>query len=87
MFEDVREPALKVVAELRSKGIRVAVDWTDRKADKAIKSALKKSIPYVLFIGQREVVDNRYTLKELSSSHEEKLGVDQIAERIKKGRR
>jgi histidyl-tRNA synthetase len=86
MIEDVSEHAHAVVSGLRDNGVKVAVDWMSRKTDKAIKTAVKKQVPFVLFIGHREVNDRLYTLKELASGQEQKLTIDQIVELIKKSR-
>lgn len=76
---DVYSQATEAVAQLRSKGCRVALDATGRKLDKSIKAADKKRIPYVLFIGKDEVESQRFTVRELSSGHEEARTIDEIA--------
>jgi histidyl-tRNA synthetase len=86
MVDDVADHAQTVLNQLREKGIRVTIDWMDRKIDNSIRAAVKKRIPYVLFIGNREVSDQVYSLKELASGQEQKLNIDQIAELISKQR-
>jgi histidyl-tRNA synthetase len=75
---EAHDGALQVAAQLRSAGINTEVDITKRKLDKQIKTALKKKIPYILFVGQSEVEEGEYTLKNLSSETEEKLVVQEI---------
>ncbi|MDB5162903.1 MAG: hisS [Candidatus Saccharibacteria bacterium] len=70
--------ALDIAAQLRKAGINTEVDITERKLDKQIKTALKKKIPYILFVGESEVEKGEYTLKELASETEEKMIVQQI---------
>jgi len=74
--------ALEVATQLREAGIKTEVDITGRKLDKQIKTALKKKIPYILFIGESEVEEGEYTLKDLSSETEEKLIVQEIISKL-----
>jgi histidyl-tRNA synthetase len=70
--------ALEVATKLRKAGIKTEVDITSRKLDKQMKTALKKLIPNILFIGESEVEKGEYTLKNLSRGVEQKLSVQQI---------
>lgn len=78
----VIDGAIEVATELRAAGIKSEVDITGRKLDKQIKTALKKKIPYILFIGESEVEEGQYTLKDLSSETEEKLIVQEIISKL-----
>ena len=51
----VQDEAQEVASSLREKGINVAIDTTDREVDAKIKTAVKREIPYALFIGEEEV--------------------------------
>lgn len=75
--------ALKLAEDLRSEGSRVEVDISLKKADKQIKTALKKDIPYLLFIGEEEINTRLYTLKNTASSKEEKLSFERIVSIVK----
>ncbi|MBI3494359.1 hypothetical protein HY004_00020 [Candidatus Saccharibacteria bacterium] len=81
---EVLANAQKVAQELREKGVNVAVDLSSKKSEKQIKNALKKNIPYLLFIGEEEVKNNIYTLKETATSNERKLSVEDIAKQVKR---
>jgi len=74
--------AVGVATELRKAGIKTEVDITSRKLDKQMKTALKKLIPRILFIGESEVEKGEYTLKDLASGTEEKLTVQQIIDKL-----
>ncbi|CAN5629640.1 histidine--tRNA ligase [soil metagenome] len=87
MLGDVYDEALAVVEQLRDMGVRVAFDFTNRKIDKMIKAADKKSIPYVLFIGEDELNNDQYALKHLESGEEERHGVDRLVSIIKDRRK
>jgi histidyl-tRNA synthetase len=79
---DVLDGAQEVATQLRTAGINTEVDITERKLDKQIKTALKKKIPYILFIGESEVEEGEYTLKELASETEEKMIVQEIINKL-----
>lgn len=80
---DVYDGAQKVVANLREMGLNVAFDITGRKPDKQIKSAAKKGIRYTLFIGEKELAEEQYTLKDLVSGEEEVHGLERIVSTVK----
>ncbi|MES2631309.1 MAG: histidine--tRNA ligase [Patescibacteria group bacterium] len=78
----VLNDALEIATQLRSAGVNTEVDITERKLDKQIKTALKKKIPYILFVGEAEVEHGEFTLKELASETEEKLIVQEIIDKL-----
>lgn len=86
LLEDVYEPAQKVLSELRGMGINVSVDSSGRKADKQLKSADKKGVAYVLFIAQKDLDENQFTLKNLVSGAEERHGLERLVSIIKDAR-
>ncbi len=75
---DVSADAAIVAGELRAKGLNIELDSTTRKLDRQIKTALKKQIPYMLFVGSDEVKSQIYTLKNTLTLDEAKLSLDQI---------
>jgi histidyl-tRNA synthetase len=75
--------AQSLALQLRSAGLKVEVDITGRKLDKQIKTAVKKKIAQVLFVGEEEVAAGEYTLKQLSNETETKLSVTQIVSTLK----
>lgn len=73
---DVYEAAQKVISELRKEGVRLAVDTTGRKLDAQIKAAAKSGTRYVIFIGDKELEEKRFKLKDLISGHEEEHSLE-----------
>lgn len=73
----------KLAQELRQKGLNVAVDISGKKLDKQIKTADKKGIKNVLFVGQDELAKGQYNLKNLETGQEQTLTVEQIFQTIK----
>jgi histidyl-tRNA synthetase len=83
LIGDVLTPAQKVVDELRANGLRVAVDTSGRKTDKQIKTAVKLGIHYAMFIGEREIKDNMFELRNLVTGDEERHGVPRTVSLLK----
>jgi histidyl-tRNA synthetase len=75
--------AQKLAKQLREEGVNTELDITGRKLDKQVKTAIKKSIPYMLFIGQKELDEETYTLKEVATSTEQKLPFSRLVGAIK----
>ncbi|OYX43286.1 histidine--tRNA ligase [Candidatus Saccharibacteria bacterium 32-49-12] len=71
--ESVVDGADALARKLRSEGVRVELDITGRKLDKQIKTALKKQIPFVAFVGEDELSSGVYTVRNLVDSSEEKM--------------
>jgi histidyl-tRNA synthetase len=76
---DVYEKAQKTLGELRQKGVNAAVDATGRKLDAQIKSAVKSGVRYVIFIGDKELADSTYKLRDLEKGEEKELSLNEIA--------
>lgn len=67
-----------VVTELRTNGIRVAVDFTNRKLDRKIKAAVKAGVSYVMFVGNDELTSGNFPLKNLVNGEQNTLDLEQI---------
>lgn len=81
--ENVNNDVLQLAAELRDEEVRVAVDLTKRKLDKQIKAAVKKHIPYAMFVGENELKNKEYNLKNLSTGTEQTLALERIVSIVK----
>lgn len=84
---DSQEGAAKLAAELRAEGVNVELDITGRKLDKQLKTAIKKNIPYILFVGEEELRKEVYTLKDTASTDEQMLSVERVVSTVKDRRR
>ena len=82
LIGDIYASAQDVIATLRATGLNVAVDATDRKMDKKIKNADKAGYSQVLFIGETELANNEFALKNLSTGDEVHGNLDQIADTL-----
>jgi len=85
--ESTLEGALELAARLRNEGVNTEVDFTGRKLDKQIKTAVKKEVPYILFVGETEMKANKYNLKNTKNGDEETLSFERLVTHIKDRRR
>ncbi len=78
MVGDTYKQAQSLLKGLRSKGINVSVDATDRKLDKKIKSAVKQGVKRALFIGKKELQSQKFLLRDLEKGEEITLSIDEM---------
>lgn len=83
LIGDVYKEAQAAISHLRLAGANIAVDTTGRKLDAQIRSAVKAGVPFVLFIGEQEIADQAYKLRNLETGQEMVLSLDQVAETLK----
>lgn len=82
LIGDVYEEAQKFLANMRAEGLRLAVDSSGRKVDSMMKSAVKSGVPYVLFLGHKELEENRFKLKDLASGEESELAPERLISKL-----
>ncbi len=75
---DNYEAAQKTLADLRAEGVRLAVDSSGRKLDAQIKSAVKSGVRYAIFIGEEELKNQRFKLKDLKNGKEQELSFERL---------
>lgn len=75
--------AQELAVKLRQEMVNVEVDITQRKLDKQLKTAIKKNIPYVVFVGLKELEEEMYNLKDLDNSEEYKCGFERLVAKVK----
>lgn len=80
---DVLKEAKQLARQLRSQDINVAVDLTDRKPEKQVKAALKLGVPYLMFVGEDELKNQNYILRNVETQAEDTLAIDKIASVLK----
>lgn len=82
VINDAVAGANKLAMQLRAAGLNIEVDITGRKLDKQIKAAIKKSIPYLIFVGPQDVEAGEYSLKNSDTGTEETLRPEQIIQKL-----
>lgn len=81
---DVLKEAKPLAWELRKNGVNVAVDLTDRKPDKQIKAALKLGVPYLLIVGEEELKNQKYILRNVETQAEDTLPIEEVIKTLSK---
>lgn len=79
LIGDVYPAASRLADRLRDMELNVSLDATDRKLDRKLKNADKQGIRYVLFVGETELQEDIYPLKDLVTGKEEKHSAERIA--------
>lgn len=78
LIGDIYEAAQSAIAELRQAGLNIAVDSSGRKLDAQIKSAVKSGVRYAVFIGDKELTDKMYKLRNLEKGEEKELSLERV---------
>lgn len=81
--DNMYEKSQHVIMDMRKMGVNLAVDSTGRKLDKQIRTAVKKGVPYVIFIGEAELASEQFKLRDLSTGGEETHGLQRIVSIVK----
>ena len=79
---DTLKEAQDIVRQLRNNGVNVAIDLTDRKPDKQIKAALKMGVPNLLFVGEEELKNQKFIVRNVETQKEETLALKELARSI-----
>ena len=53
------------------------------KIEKQMNYSLSKKIPYILFIGEEEVKQNKFKLKYLKTKEQKELEIEKVIDEIK----
>lgn len=76
--ETESEIALKLLPQLRKRNISCELFHEKAKFDKQFKYAEKKSIPYIIIIGTKEMEENTCVIKNLNTGKQESLPQNQL---------
>jgi histidyl-tRNA synthetase len=82
--ERAMDKAFFLANRLRMKGIRVETDPSGRSLKSQMKKADKLKSAFVLIFGEREISENRALLRNMQSSTQEEIALDQLEETIMK---
>jgi histidyl-tRNA synthetase len=86
LIGDVTEAAREPINQLRAGGLNVAVDLSGRKLGDQLKTADKKGIQFVLIIGENELKDAQFTLKNLKTGKQTIGSLAKLTEQVRKAR-
>ena len=63
----------QIAALFRSQGIRTWLNLSDKSLSSQLKIADKKGIRWVMIVGEREVTENKFILRDMQSGNQEKI--------------
>ena len=75
--------AVKLMNDLRNSSVKCMSYLEDDKLKKKFNYADKLSVKYVIIIGQDEVEQNKFTLRNMENGNQELLELNQIIEKLK----
>lgn len=78
-----RDGAMELTDKLRDEGVNTEVDITGRKLDKQLKTAIKKDIPFILFVGEEEIKREIYPLKDTAKAEEQTMSFERVVSVVK----
>ncbi|NOX71688.1 MAG: histidine--tRNA ligase [Candidatus Micrarchaeota archaeon] len=76
--------ALKLASKLRSDDINTEVDLMKRSISKNLDYANALGIPYVIFVGEREIAEGRFTVRDMKTGKEEKIELGDVSNMLRK---
>ena len=77
-----RDKSINILQELRKNNINTDIDLLDRSISKNLDYANKLKIPYVIFIGEKELAKNKVKLRNMESGKEELLTLKSLIKKL-----
>ncbi len=81
--ENARTWALNHLPKLRANGISAAMDYMGRSVKAQMKDADRENAKYTIIVGDNELKEGKFTLRDMKASEEEAVDFDKIIERLK----
>ncbi len=82
MSEKYLDDSLRISSILRNNNITTDLYPDNPKLKKQLQYANNNAIPYVIIIGEDEVTSKLFTLKDMETGSQEKLGIDEIISKV-----
>lgn len=82
---NTKKESLSLANRLRTLGYKVDLEMNDKKVKKCFEFANKENIPYVIVLGEDEIKNNYFNLKNMVTGEQFKIDqIDQIKDIIKR---
>lgn len=72
----------KIATQLRNKGINTDIDLSGRDVKKNLEYAAAAGIPYVVFVGEKEMKAGKIKLRDMSRGKEVLLAVKDLTDKL-----
>ena len=76
--EEARRKAFELTLELRKQGISSDMDFNSRKLGKNMEYASSYGVPFVIIIGDDELKNNEYMLRNMDSGDQKAIKLDLV---------
>lgn len=80
--ENARTWALNHLPKLRRNGISAAMDYMGRSVKAQMKDADRENAKYTIIVGDNELKEGKFTLRDMRASEEEALDFDTIVDKL-----
>ena len=85
-FGDAEEKySLSLASQLRSEGFRADVYPDQSKIQKQMKWADQRKVDYVVFIGEKEMVEKSLSIKNMKTGKQDSLSLEELIKKLKSG--
>lgn len=71
--------SLKIASELRKLGYKVEVDTSNKKLKRLFEYANKENIKYVMVLGENEIQNKKFKIKDMPNRIEYEINIDEIS--------
>lgn len=75
---NTEKQCLKIANTLRKDGLCVDINMSKRKLNKILNTANKKNIPYVIVIGENEILSNKVSIKIMTTGESMECSISEI---------
>lgn len=82
--DEARRWGLSNLRRFRNRGISATMDYMGRSMKAQMKDANRENAHYALIVGENELQENRFTLRNMKQSDEEQFSLDEIIEMLEK---
>ncbi|MEM2368006.1 MAG: histidine--tRNA ligase, partial [Candidatus Bathyarchaeia archaeon] len=83
--EKLNNEALRISEMLRNEGIAVEMEVMGRRVTKALEDADRRSISHVVIVGERELSEGAVVLRDMQKKEQDKVKIEELAQKIKSG--
>lgn len=75
--------SMKIAQQLRDAGIKTDIDSMDRSISKNLEYANTLGIPYVVFVGKKELEQGKVKLRDMKTGKEEMISLNDVIKKLK----
>ncbi|WP_324026762.1 histidine--tRNA ligase [Maribacter sp. BPC-D8] len=72
--------ALKLVSQLRKSGVKADIYPSSAKMQKQMKYANNRNVPYVILIGEQELSNNSFIVKNMNEGSQQEYSLDNVSQ-------